>query len=115
VLLLGASGSIEEVAARISSALGLAPGLEGSSVHALGGTYFAWQVLGHTVRLEPNSYELEGEMEFMLSVTRDQLGEVQVAGGLAEPLARVIARLLADNLEVTVLHELEDAWVDAAH
>ena len=105
-LFFNKSGSFDEVAGAVFRALGLLSG-EGDSANALGGDYHVASALGVDVRLERNSYDYEDEYEYMLSIRKNLASPLNVAPSVSEYVARAAARMLADNVGLSVAREGE--------
>lgn len=86
--------------------LGLPFGQKGGSLNSLRGEYSDISVFGINIKLEANTYDYEDNYKYMVSVYKDRLTELTVDQELVTLAAKMVARLLADNLKVNVAHEV---------
>lgn len=101
-------GDDVEAPTLVFNALGLPFNQEGSSTNSLNGEYSALSIFGVSIKFEANTYDYEDDYRYMVSVYKDRLTELVVDQDIVLPVAKVIARLLADNLGVVVAHEVGD-------
>lgn len=97
-----------EVATFFFNALGMPFGQKGSSLNALNGEYSALSVFGVSIKLEANTYDYEDDYKYMVSIYKDKLTELMVDEETVLPVAKIVARLLADNLNVEIAHEVNN-------
>ncbi len=97
-----------EVSTFFFNALGMPFGQKGSSLNALDGEYSALSVFGVSIKLEANTYDYEDDYKYMVSLYKDKLTDLVVNEETVSPIAKVVARLLADNLGIDVAHEVDN-------
>ena len=102
------NGGIENAAAKAFNALGMERSLEGDSANNASGIYFEYTAFGVKFKIEENVYGFEDEFEYMLSIRKDMLTDLEVPDDVPSVLASIASRMLAKNLNVEVGIETGD-------
>lgn len=100
-LFFSISGGFENAAAKAFEALGMQR-VEGDSANSPSGVYFEHRVFGIVFKLEENVYDYEDEYDYMMSIKKDVLSNLDVPDEVLTALVNVASTLLVKHLGVKV-------------
>jgi hypothetical protein len=106
VLFINSKMSLENIAKKILSALGISKMVEGDSSFSPKGYYFKCTVLGIDLKIDENNYDYEDNYNYMISIKKTigtKLADDNALLGFAE----IIASLISSKLGIDIALEME--------
>ena len=107
-LFFNIDGGVENAAEEVFKALGMGRSIEGDSANNPSGIYFEHSAFGVVLKVEENVYDYEDEFQYMLSIKKDMLTDLEVPNDSTSHLASIASMMLANNLGVKVGIEVGD-------
>ena len=88
-LFFNIDGGVENAAEEVFKALGMGRSIEGDSANNPSGIYFEHSAFGVVLKVEENVYDYEDEFQYMLSIKKDMLTDLEVPNDDTSHLASI--------------------------
>jgi hypothetical protein len=106
LLFFNLEGGIENVMVKVKDFLGLKNLFyEGDSSNVKDGIYYSYLIFGVKIKLEYNSYDYDDKYEYMVSIRKDDVSEVDAEEYFINDIANIVITLLGKNLKSRIGYE----------